>query len=421
MGENLKSKLEKIDTLTDGITQVENPERLFSDIDKISDEINSEIEKRKQEILDWPTKEKKAQALVSSDLLVLNLLSTTSDVEVKKKIAQNVNVPTGIMRRFLAEGEVMFIPLAINPNTPVEFLDKIANEYTPDNDDGLLESLISLHPNCNNVLRKKYEFLKDKDGLSGNLHSFLTEFDNLPLWIAKVLTIDEHQFDIFFEHLDSFADYNNMVLDLIRLSKGEKMEKLLDRLVSVANTKKLKFDNQIAFELVEMQFGSWVVEHPNLFHDLGFDRKLAVSLISGYQNIGVLAENIDKFIFENDRDFILEIMGLYSQIKGREAFSFLLGKMFKTKKFSKYLVEPEIFNFFMDMCNGSRDNSYLVDDSLGKISYHFKFLNKFSLAFGFFIEYFLLGSPSSKIEPELVLILSSSFPTIKDVKIGSPS
>ena len=353
MKDNLRQKFDSIESLTGEIIQETNSDRLFNDIDKIGDEIDSGIEQRKQEILSLPLEEKKKQALTSSDPFVINLLSTVSNPDVKKKIAQNLNVPTGIMRRFLTEGREMFVPLLINPNLPVEFLDKIANEKISD-DMSFVNSLIAFHPNCNDVLREKYEFLKDEDGLTGDIHSFLTEFDNLPNWIAKTFLVEDMRINTLLDHIGSFADCNYIVSEIIKLWDGKKRNKLLKKLEGIEN---LNLSNEVAKSLSDGNTSDWVLKNSEKFPDLTFDQTVATKLFKkdGFE---VLSDHIAKFTFDDPRGFIIEAIGFFP--KNSNKLRTIFSAIFEIESFRKFLFEKEILEPYLTLFDGY-NNSDVAD------------------------------------------------------------
>lgn len=127
MRENFESRFGQIDDLLNDVEQSTSGKKLLAEIDELCNEIDTGLETRKKEVMEWPTERKRKEATDSQDPFVLNLLSMDENFNVRTLSACNPNTPANSLRR-LAEGANDYVRMVIanNPQSSPDILDRIA-------------------------------------------------------------------------------------------------------------------------------------------------------------------------------------------------------------------------------------------------------------------------------------------------------
>ena len=126
MKETFTSHFEQIDDLLGDIESSTSHEGLLAEIDDLCSEIETAVDDRKNEVLEWPDARKRQEASDSRDPYVLNLLSMDESFNVRTLSACNPELPATSLRR-LAENSNDYVRMVIahNPATSPEILDRI--------------------------------------------------------------------------------------------------------------------------------------------------------------------------------------------------------------------------------------------------------------------------------------------------------
>lgn len=150
--------LGNIDELINDVEQstASRENEFFSEIDSLCDEIDIGIEKKVEEIKNWPKEKKRKEVLGTQDEFVLNLLSMDEDLNIRCLAVCSEHIPSNSVRRIIEKSNDYIRMLVANnhsSNITHDILDRIF-ELTKEPE---VITALKNHPNLSLVTKYKIE------------------------------------------------------------------------------------------------------------------------------------------------------------------------------------------------------------------------------------------------------------------------